>query len=191
MDLDSNTVIEAVASLRNGECIAACAAGANVMLGPENFIAEASLHMLSPTGKSRMWDIDADGYARGEGIAVVMLKTLSQALAHGDKIQGIIRETGVNSDGRTQGITMPSPAAQKELIMETYRKSGLDSKDPQDRCQYFEAHGKLKSLLHLAQSINLSQVLVLRLEIVAKPRRLARHSSLHQIWMLIRMQSSS
>jgi len=134
-------VHQAVVSLRNGECTAACAAGANVMLGPENFIAEAKLHMLSPTGKSKMWDIDADGYARGEGIAVVMLKTLSRALADGDKIEGIIRETGVNSDGRTQGITMPSPEAQRDLIVETYRKSGLDPKNPEERCQYFEAHG--------------------------------------------------
>jgi len=67
--------------------------------------------------------------------------TLSQALANGDNIQSIIRETGVNSDGRTQGITMPSPDAQEDLIIQTYRKSGLDAKDPQDRCQYFEAHG--------------------------------------------------
>lgn len=134
-------VHQAVLSLRSGESSVSCVAGANVMLGPENFIAEASLHMLSPTGKSRMWDIDADGYARGEGVAVVFLKTLSKALADGDSIEGIIRETGVNSDGRTQGITMPSSEAQAELIRETYRKSRLDIRNPHDRCQYFEAHG--------------------------------------------------
>lgn len=111
------------------------------MLGPENFIAEASLHMLSPSGKSRMWDANADGYARGEGVAAVILKTLSKALADGDEIEGIIRETGVNSDGRTKGITMPSSESQATLIRDTYRKSGLDPQNPLDRCQYFEAHG--------------------------------------------------
>lgn len=134
-------VHQAVLSLRNNESTVACVAGANVMISPENFIAEASLHMLSPTGKSRMWDEGADGYARGEGIAAVMLKTLSQALRDGDHIEGIIRESGVNSDGRTQGITMPSSVAQAALITDTYRRSGLDPRDSLDRCQYFEAHG--------------------------------------------------
>ena len=132
---------QAVLGLRGGESSVACVAGANVMLGPENFIAEASLHMLSPTGKSRMWDANADGYARGEGVAAVFLKTLSKALADGDTIEGIIRETGVNSDGRTKGITMPSSEAQGALIEDTYRKSGLDPRNSFDRCQYFEAHG--------------------------------------------------
>lgn len=132
---------QAVLGLRGGEASVACVAGANVMLGPENFIAEASLHMLSPTGKSRMWDRDADGYARGEGVAAVFLKTLTQAIMDGDDIEGIIRESGVNSDGRTKGITMPSSESQAALIEDTYRKSGLDPRNPLDRCQYFEAHG--------------------------------------------------
>ena len=132
---------QAVLSLRAGESSVACVAGANVMLGPENFIAEASLHMLSPTGKSRMWDAKADGYARGEGVAAVFLKTLSKALADGDTIEGIIRETGVNSDGRTKGITMPSSEAQAALIEDTYHNSGLDPRSSFDRCQFFEAHG--------------------------------------------------
>ncbi|KAK2036658.1 beta-ketoacyl synthase domain-containing protein [Colletotrichum somersetense] len=132
---------QAVLSLRSGECEMACVAGANMMLTPEQFISEASLHMLSPTGKSRMWDISADGYARGEGFAALFVKPLSQALKDGDSVISIIRETGVNSDGRTQGITMPSPIAQAELIRNTYRRSGLDPESPADRCQYFEAHG--------------------------------------------------
>ncbi|KZL86980.1 beta-ketoacyl synthase domain-containing protein [Colletotrichum incanum] len=132
---------QAVLSLRSGECEMACVAGANLMITPEQFISEASLHMLSPTGKSRMWDVSADGYARGEGFAALFVKPLSQALKDGDSIISIIRETGVNSDGRTQGITMPSPIAQAELIRDTYRRSGLDSQCPTDRCQYFEAHG--------------------------------------------------
>jgi hybrid polyketide synthase/nonribosomal peptide synthetase ACE1 len=97
--------------------------------------------MLSPHGRSRMWDSAADGYARGEGIAAVVLKTLSQALADGDHIECIIRETGVNQDGRTPGITMPSHSAQESLIRETYAKAGLDITKVSDRCQFFEAHG--------------------------------------------------
>lgn len=61
------------------------------------------LNMLSPNGRSYMWDSSADGYTRGEGFAAIILKTLSQALADGDHIECIIRETGVNSDGRTPG----------------------------------------------------------------------------------------
>jgi acyl transferase domain-containing protein len=132
---------QAVLSLRAGESVMACVAGANLMITPEQFIVESSLHMLSPTGKSRMWDADADGYARGEGIAALLLKPLSRALLDGDEIIGIVRETGVNSDGRTPGITLPNPLAQATLIKDTYRKTGLNSLDPMDRCQYFEAHG--------------------------------------------------
>lgn len=88
-----------------------------------------------------MWDSSADGYTRGEGFASIILKTLSQALADGDQIEAIIRETGVNSDGRTPGITMPSSEAQTKLIRDTYAKCGLDITNPRDRPQYFEAHG--------------------------------------------------
>lgn len=132
---------QAVQSLRSGESNAACAAGANLLLSPEYYQAESNLHMLSPSGRSQMWDANADGYARGEGIAAVFLKTLSRALADGDHIEGIIRETGVNSDGRTRGITMPSNEAQLSLIRATYAKAGLDPLNPDQRCQYFEAHG--------------------------------------------------
>lgn len=132
---------QAVLSLRSGESVMACVTGVNLMITPEQFIVESNLHMLSPTGHCRMWDASADGYARGEGVAAVFLKPLSRALADGDRIEAVIRETGVNSDGRTQGITMPNPAAQAQLIRDTYRRTGLDARDPDDRCQFFEAHG--------------------------------------------------
>ncbi|PTB70126.1 hypothetical protein BBK36DRAFT_1107986 [Trichoderma citrinoviride] len=132
-------VHEAVQALRMGTSKVACAAGANLILGPEMMISESKLHMLSPTGRSRMWDAAADGYARGEGFGVVILKTLSQAVADKDNIHCIIRETGVNSDGRTNGITLPSSESQTALIRQTYARAGLDWN--KDRCQYFEAHG--------------------------------------------------
>ncbi|KAF9632941.1 hypothetical protein BFW01_g3804 [Lasiodiplodia theobromae] len=134
-------VHQAVQVLRSGESNVAVAAGANLIFGPKMYIAESNLNMLSPTGRSRMWDANADGYARGEGIGAVVLKTLSAALADGDDIECIIRETGVNQDGRTPGITMPSASAQADLIAQTYARAGLDPRKETDRCQYFEAHG--------------------------------------------------
>ncbi|KAJ5327638.1 Acyl transferase/acyl hydrolase/lysophospholipase [Penicillium brevicompactum] len=132
---------QAVQSLRSGETNVAVAAGTNLLLGPEQYIAESKLKMLSPTGRSRMWDKGANGYARGDGIAAVILKPLSAALADGDHIECIVRETGANQDGRTKGITMPNPMAQADLIRTTYARAGLDLSKICDRPQYFEAHG--------------------------------------------------
>ncbi|CAK7223488.1 Type I Iterative PKS [Sporothrix bragantina] len=130
-----------IQELRNGTSKLAVAAGVNLILGPEVYIMESKLHMLSPTGRSRMWDANADGYARGEGCVAVFLKTLSQALADGDHIECIIRETGMNQDGHTPGLTMPNPNAQSDMIRATYARAGLDLTRKEDRCQFFEAHG--------------------------------------------------
>ena len=97
--------------------------------------------MLSPTGRSRMWDADADGYARGEGVAAIVLKRLSDAIADGDHIECLIRQTGANQDGYSSGLTVPSSEAQSALINKTYAKAGLDPRNPRDRPQFFEAHG--------------------------------------------------
>lgn len=132
---------QAVQSLRLGEVPAAVVAGSNLLLSPGMYVAESKLNMLSPNGRSRMWDHAADGYARGDGVGAVILKTLSQALRDGDVIECLVRETGTNQDGRTRGITMPSSVAQTALIRETYRKAGLDLSKASDRPQYFEAHG--------------------------------------------------
>ncbi|KXX76983.1 Nonribosomal peptide synthetase 14 [Madurella mycetomatis] len=132
---------QAVLSLRSGECEMACVAGANLIITPEQFVVESSLHMLSPSGHCRMWDAKADGYARGEGVAAIFIKPLSKAIRDGDRIDAIIRQTGVNSDGRSRGITMPNWKAQSQLIQDTYTRAGLNSENPEDRCQYFEAHG--------------------------------------------------
>jgi len=134
-------VHHAVQVLRNGEAPIAVAAGTNLILGPEAFISESKLRMLSPDGHSRMWDAGANGYARGEGIAAIVLKTLSDAIRDGDSIECLIVETGINQDGRTKGITVPSATAQAALIKDTYRRAGLDLRKQEDRCQYFEAHG--------------------------------------------------
>ena len=88
-----------------------------------------------------MWDSNVDGYARGEGFAAVILKPLCKAVADGDHIECVIRETGVNQDGRTKGITMPSSTAQAALMRSVYKRCGLDLGKNEDRPQYFEAHG--------------------------------------------------
>ncbi|KAF5591103.1 polyketide synthase [Fusarium pseudoanthophilum] len=129
----------AAQSLRSGESTTAIAVGVNLIFDAAGYVAESKLHMLSPTSRSRMWDAGADGYARGEGVASVILKPLSEAIRCGDHIECIVRETGMNSDGRTTGITMPSAAAQSALIRRTYQNAGLDP--VKDRPQYFEAHG--------------------------------------------------
>lgn len=88
-----------------------------------------------------MWDDNANGYARGEGVAAIIMKRLSDAIADGDHIECIIRESGTNQDGRSAGLTVPSSEAQANLIRRTYSKAGLDIQDPNDRPQFFEAHG--------------------------------------------------
>ncbi|RYP14471.1 hypothetical protein DL765_006361 [Monosporascus sp. GIB2] len=130
-----------VQALRSGECKISCVGGSNIILNADCYLAATSLHLLSPTGRSRMWDQAADGYARGEGVCVFFMKTLSQALRDGDRIDALIRETCVNSDGRTQGIALPSAEAQVSLMRTAYKNAGLDLSKAEDRPQYIEAHG--------------------------------------------------
>ena len=131
----------AVQALRAGDSRMAVACGSNLILGPESFIIESKVKMLSPDGLGRMWDKDANGYARGDGVAAIVLKTLSSAQADGDHIECLVRETGLNQDGATVGLTVPSASAQRSLIHSTYAKAGLDLGNPANRPQYFEAHG--------------------------------------------------
>ncbi|SPO05365.1 related to polyketide synthase [Cephalotrichum gorgonifer] len=135
-------VHQGVRALRSGDSRVAVACGTQVILGPEAFIYESNLRMLSPNSRSRMWDSEADGYARGEGVAAIVLKRLSDAIADNDHIECVIRETGANQDGFSSGITVPSADAQATLIRQTYRRAGLDPENnSRDRPQFFEAHG--------------------------------------------------
>ena len=156
-------VHQAVQLLRGGDSEVAIAAGANLILEPELYIGESKMKMLSPGSRSRMWDVDADGYARGEGIAAIVMKKLSNAIRDGDHIECIIRESGLNQDGRTKGITMPSQKAQADLISRTYAKTGLNARKEQERCQYFEAHGTGTKMGDAAVSTSQSFFLVLHL----------------------------
>ena len=130
---------QGVKALRTGESRVAMACGTQVLLNPEMYIGESKLKMLSPSGRSRMWDADADGYARGEGVAAVVLKRLSDAIADGDHIECLVRETGANQDGFSNGITVPNTDAQTLLIRQTYARAGLDPEnEPRDRPQVSE-----------------------------------------------------
>lgn len=112
-------------------------AGCCLASAPEGYIWLNTSSFLSPDSRCFSFDSRANGYARGEGIAVVILKRASDAIRDGDTIRAVIRSTGSNEDGRTPGITQPSREAQERLIRETYKKAGLSM----SHTRYFEAHG--------------------------------------------------
>lgn len=95
------------------------------------------MHMSSADGISHSFDARANGYGRGEGFGAVLLKPLAAAMIDGDVIRAVIGATSVNQDGRTPGITIPSPRAQADLIYTTHSLQGLSMRDT----AYFEAHG--------------------------------------------------
>ncbi|PWY66913.1 ketoacyl-synt-domain-containing protein [Aspergillus eucalypticola CBS 122712] len=131
----------AAEALHNGDCSLAVVVGSNLILSPDPFIGESQMQMLSPTGRCRMWDAHADGYARGEGVASLVLKRLQDAVADGDPNECVIRSTGINPDRRTEALTLPNGEAQRDLIRSTYARAGLNPLRREDRCQFFEAHG--------------------------------------------------
>jgi zearalenone synthase (highly reducing iterative type I polyketide synthase) len=116
------------------------------MLNPDVTMYLSNLSFISKQGHSKSFDAEGDGYARGEGCGIVVLKRLNDAISDGDPIRAIIRASGVNSDGLTQGITMPSTEAQAMLIREVYTAAGLDM----DSTQYVEAHVRRKSQMVLS-----------------------------------------
>ena len=113
-------------------------AGSNLVFGLENMLTMSNMNFFSPSSKCYSFDDRANGYARGEGFGVVVVKLLSDAIKDGDTIRAVIRSTGSNQDGRTPGITQPSSEAQASLIRRTYEKAGLDMK----ATRFFEAHGR-------------------------------------------------
>ncbi|WP_394836710.1 amino acid adenylation domain-containing protein [Pendulispora rubella] len=124
-------------SLRSGECATAIAGGVNALLAPEWFVVLSRARMLAPDGRCKTFSRDADGYARAEGGAVVVLKRLSDATAHRDHIYGVIRGSAMNQDGQSGGITVPNPAAQQAVIREALRRARVSP----SAIGYVEAHG--------------------------------------------------
>ncbi|WDD92626.1 aminotransferase class III-fold pyridoxal phosphate-dependent enzyme [Burkholderia sp. FERM BP-3421] len=124
-------------SLREGETSLAIAGGVNLVLSPDMTVAFSQARMMSPTGRCRAFDADADGYVRGEGCGVVILKRLDDALAAGDRILAVIRGSAVNQDGTSNGITAPNGQAQQAVI----RRACADAGVAPARIGYVEAHG--------------------------------------------------
>ncbi|MGO4444691.1 type I polyketide synthase [Mycobacterium sp. 2YAF39] len=127
----------AAQSIWSGECDLALAGGVNIMIGPNTAIAESKSGFLSAEGRSKAFDDSADGYARGEGGAIVVIKPLHKALEDGDEIYAQILGTAVSQDGHTDGITVPREEAQEAAVRTALRRAGVQPTD----VGYVEAHG--------------------------------------------------
>ncbi|TAL41473.1 MAG: polyketide synthase, partial [Methylovulum sp.] len=124
-------------SLRDGESDLALASGVNALLSPEYSINFSRAGMLSPDGRCKTFDDAADGYVRGEGCGVVVLKRLADALRDGDQILAVVKGSAVNQDGRSSGLTAPNGSAQRAVIEQALRDAGLNAAE----VGYVEAHG--------------------------------------------------
>ncbi|KKY36930.1 putative polyketide synthase [Diaporthe ampelina] len=127
----------AVQGIRSGETTQALVGATNLILMPETSNHLSTLTFLSPDAKSKAFDASANGYARGEGVCVILVKSLAKALEDGDSVRAVIRGTAVNHDGRTPGINLPSATAQEAMIRSAYANAGLGFSET----GYFEAHG--------------------------------------------------
>ncbi|MES1240936.1 MAG: acyltransferase domain-containing protein [Acidobacteriota bacterium] len=124
-------------SLRDGECALALAGGVNLILYPGIAVELTKFGGLSGDGRCKAFDARADGFARGEGAGMVVLKPLSRALADGDPVYALIRGGAVNNDGSSNGLTAPSPQAQVEVLADACARAGVEPR----RVQYVETHG--------------------------------------------------
>ncbi len=129
-------------SLSSGESSMALAAGVNLILAPEPTIIFSQARMLASDGRCKTFDAAADGYVRGEGCGVVVLKRLSDALANHDQIWAVIRGSAINQDGRTNGLTAPNGLAQQAVIRQALARAGVAPA----WISYLEAHGTGTSL---------------------------------------------
>ncbi|KAK1147595.1 Type I Iterative Polyketide synthase (PKS) [Aspergillus melleus] len=127
----------ACTSLRTKDSDMALIAGVSAILGAEAIMSLMNMSFLSPDGRSYSFDSRANGYGRGEGCGVVLVKRLADAVRDGNVIRAVIRSTGANQDGYTPGITQPSSTLQSRLIRDTYAKAGLEF----EPTRFFEAHG--------------------------------------------------
>ncbi|MCX8131567.1 MAG: SDR family NAD(P)-dependent oxidoreductase [Clostridia bacterium] len=127
----------AVSAIKEDTCEMAIAGGVNTIITPEVHISFNKAGMLSEDGRCKTFSSKADGYVRGEGAGMVLLKKLSAAEAAGDHIYAVIRSTAENHGGRANSLTSPNPKAQTELLVEAYTKAGIDPRT----VGYIEAHG--------------------------------------------------
>ncbi|MCP3923115.1 MAG: SDR family NAD(P)-dependent oxidoreductase [Desulfobacterales bacterium] len=133
---------EACEHIHMGECEMAIAGGVNLYLHPSSYFLLCSQQMLSTDGKCKSFGLGGNGFVPGEGVGTVLLKCLSQAEKDQDNIYAVIRGSGINHGGKTNGYTVPNPTAQAELIRTTIEKAGVDARS----ISYIEAHGTGTSL---------------------------------------------
>jgi acyl transferase domain-containing protein len=129
-------------SLRDGEIDLVIAGGVNVNITPDTFISASKWGMLARDGRCKVFDAAADGFVRGEGCGVLVIKRLSDAQTAGDRILAVIRGTAVNQDGPSSGLSVPNGLAQEAVIKEALANAGVE---PQE-VSYVEAHGTGTSL---------------------------------------------
>ncbi|OBY80697.1 hypothetical protein BBG47_04940 [Paenibacillus sp. KS1] len=127
----------AVEAIQNGHCEMAIAGGINVILTPTLHISFSKAGMLARDGNCKTFDSSADGYVRGEGTGVVILKSLKRAVEDGDHIYAVIKGSAVNHGGKTNSLTAPNPYAQANLIVKAFGKAHIDPAT----VTYIEAHG--------------------------------------------------
>ena len=125
----------------------ALVAGGSIILALEPTLTLMKMNFLSTDGKCYSFDERANGYSRGEGFGVVVVKRLRDAIRDGNTIRAVIRSTGSNQDGHTPGVTQPSKDSQALLIRETYKKAGLAF----GPTRYFEAHGEQVELEYVTK----------------------------------------
>jgi acyl transferase domain-containing protein/acyl carrier protein len=133
---------QACQALRLGECDLALAGGANVLLTPATMITFSHAHMLAPDGRCKTFDAAADGYVRGEGCGVIVVKRLEDAIRDGDRVRAVIRGSAINQDGASGGLTVPNGVAQQRVIAAALQRAGVAPAD----VGYLEAHGTGTSL---------------------------------------------
>src|SRR5215510_4497111 len=127
----------ACSSLRNRECETALAGGVNLILATWPNVTLAAAQMVAPDGRCKTFDASADGYVRGEGCGIVVLRRLSDALKAGDRILAVIRGTAINQDGARSGFSVPNGVAQQSLIRRTLQVAGVEPAE----IDYVESHG--------------------------------------------------
>jgi malonyl CoA-acyl carrier protein transacylase len=150
------TVHQACQSLRQGECNLALAGGVNLILNPQLTVTFSNAGMIAADGRCKTFDAMADGYVRGEGIGVVVLKRLSDALKDGDNILALIRGSAVTQDGRTNGLTAPNGLSQQEVVRQALKNAGVAP----GQISYVEAHGTGTSLGDPIEVNSLKEVLM-------------------------------
>ncbi|KAL8833881.1 MAG: hypothetical protein Q9170_004028 [Blastenia crenularia] len=129
---------QACSALDANECEAAIVAASNLLQSPEQQLGTMKAGVLSLTGTCHTFDDSADGYGRADGLGALYLKKLSKAVADGDPIRALIRGSAVNSNGKTQGISLPSADGQEAVMRKAYAKAGLSNFNDTD---YVECHG--------------------------------------------------